>query len=85
MTNNIMQAYKFDIKISENGTISLPYALPNLYGREVELFIVPKEDTQKQIKKASAKKFITRWAGFLKDTNIDPEKAKYEYLSEKYK
>jgi len=80
-----MHAYKFDLKISERGTITLPYALPNLNGREVELFIVPKEYEPIPIKKASAKKFVARWAGFLKDTNIDPEIAKYEYLSEKYK
>jgi len=76
-----MQAYKFDIKISESGTISLPYVLPNLYGRDVELFIVPKEIPQTPIipiKKASAKRFVARWAGFLKDANIDPEKVKYE-------
>ena len=35
-----MQAYKFDTQISENGIIALPYAMPNLYGKEVELFIV---------------------------------------------
>ena len=83
-----MQAYKFDLRISESGTISLPYVFPNLNGREVELFIVPKKEAQAPImsmKKASAKKFVDRWAGFLKDANIDPEKAKYEYLSEKYK
>ena len=80
-----MQAYKFDIKISESGNIFLPYVVPNLYGREVELFIVPKEGNPNKIKTASAKNFVSRWAGFLKDTNIDPEKAKYEYLSEKYK
>ena len=39
-----MQAYKFGTKISESGTISLPYVFPNLYGIEVELFIVPKEE-----------------------------------------
>ena len=80
-----MQAYKFDTKISESGTILLPYLIPNLYGREVELFIVPKEEKLKKTKKASAKNFVSRWAGFLKDTNIDTEEAKYEYLSEKYK
>ncbi len=80
-----MQAYKFDIRISEAGTISLPQDIPDLYGKEVELFIVPKEEKPKKIKKTSAKKFVSRWAGFLKDANIDPEKAKYEYLSEKYK
>ena len=78
-----MQAYKFDIKISEGGTISLPYIVPNLYGREVELFIVPKEKEPQKIKQASAKKFVSRWADFLK--NIDIEKAKYEYLLEKHK
>ena len=77
-----MQAYKFDIKISEYGTIALPYAMPDLYGKEVELFIVPKTG---KLKKTSAKEFVTRWAGFLKELNIDPDDAKYEYLSEKYK
>ena len=83
-----MEAYKFDIRISEIGTISLPYALSNLYGRDVELFIVPKEEASVPIipiKKTSAKKFVSRWAGFLKDANIDPDKAKYDYLTEKYK
>jgi bifunctional DNA-binding transcriptional regulator/antitoxin component of YhaV-PrlF toxin-antitoxin module len=80
-----MQAYKFETKISEGGTISLPYAIPNLYGMEVELFIVPKEVKPKIIKKASAKNFVSRWAGFLNDMNVDTENAKYEYLSEKYK
>ena len=63
-----MQAYKFDIKISESGTIFLPYVIPNLYGKEVELFIVPKEENPKKTKKTSAKDFVSRWAGFLKDT-----------------
>ena len=77
-----MQAYKFDIKISEAGAILLPRVIPALYGKEVELFIVPKENKSKQ---ASAKKFVSRWAGFLKGANIDAENTKYEYLSEKYK
>jgi len=80
-----MHAYKFDLRISESGTITLPYTLPHLNGREVKLFIVPKEDEQKPIKKASAKNFVARWAGFLKDMKNDPEEAKYEYLYEKYK
>lgn len=79
-----MQAYKFNITVSEGGIISLPYAIPNLYGREVELFIVPKEKG-KTIKKTSAKNFVSRWAGFLKDTGIDPEETRYENLLEKYK
>jgi hypothetical protein len=43
-----MQAYKFDAKISEAGIVLLPYVMPNLYGREVELFIVPKEKEPKK-------------------------------------
>jgi len=79
-----MQAYKFDLRISENGMISLPHTMPNLYGKEVELFIiVPKKERLKKVEKTTAKEFVTRWAGFLKE--VDPEEAKYEYLSEKYK
>ena len=80
-----MQAYKFDTKVSERGDIFLPYAIPYLCGREVELFIVPKEDKPKTANISSAKSFVFRWAGFLKDANFDPDKAKYEYLTEKYK
>ena len=79
-----MQAYKFDIRISENGMISLPPTIPNLCGREVELFIVvPQKEKPQKKEQLSATEFATRWAGFLKDVN--PEKTKYEYLSEKYK
>ena len=78
-----MQAYKFNITISKGGAISLPYAIPYLYGKEVELFIIPKEKTRK-VHKTSAKDFVSRWAGFLNDPNFDPEETKYEYLSEKY-
>ncbi|MCL2072692.1 MAG: hypothetical protein FWH18_02130 [Marinilabiliaceae bacterium] len=80
-----MQAYKFDTKVSENGAIFLPYLIPNLYGREVELFIIHKEEKSKATKETSAKNFVSRWAGFLKGMNIDTEDAKYNYLSEKYK
>ena len=81
-----MHAYKFDVTISENGTIFLPYVMPTLNGREAELFVVPKKEEKSKIeKKASARKFVDKWSGFLKDANIDPEKAKYEYLAEKYK
>jgi hypothetical protein len=80
-----MQAFKFETEISENGTIFLPFIVPDLFGKEVEIFIVPKEEKPMDIKKASAKNFVSRWAGFMKDKNIDFEKTKYEYLSEKYK
>ena len=80
-----MQAYKFNIKVSENGIISLPQARLDLYGKEVELLIlVPKDDMLKKTKKVSTKPFIARWAGCLKDADFDPDNAKYEYLSEKH-
>lgn len=81
-----MQAFKFNIKISENGIINLPVTTPDLFGKNVELLIlVPQNDKPKKIKKVSAKQFVTRWAGSLKDTDLDSDNAKYEYLSEKYK
>ena len=80
-----MQTYKFDLKISKRGDIFLPSAIPYLSGREVELFIVPKKDKPNTANISSAKSFVSRWAGFLKDANFDPDKAKYEYLTEKYK
>jgi hypothetical protein len=80
-----MQAYKFDTKITEAGTIFLPYTVPDLYGMDVELFIVPKKENPKKTRKTGAKEFVSRWAGFLKNADIDPDKARYEYLSEKYK
>ena len=81
-----MQTYKFDIKISESGLISLPYTMPNLYGKEVELFIVvPQEKKQERIKQTKAQEFVLKWAGFLKEENPDLDRVKYEYLTEKYK
>ena len=71
-----MQTYKFDSTISESGTILLPLTMPDLYGREVEVFVIPKEEKAKKIKKASAKRFVNRWAGFLNNMNVDPEIAK---------
>ena len=80
-----MQTYRFDTRVSENGIISLPYNMPNLYGREVELFIVvPQEEKPKKTENTQAQAFVARWAGFLKEENINLGNAKYEYLAEKY-
>ena len=82
----MQQTYRFDIKVPENGIISLPYTVPNLYGREVKLFIVvPQEEKQEKITETKAQEFVSRWAGFLKTENMDFKEAKYEYLSEKYR
>jgi hypothetical protein len=39
-----MHPYKFDTRISENGIITLPFA-PALFNREVEITIVPKQQS----------------------------------------
>ena len=80
-----MQTYRFDTRVSENGIISLPYNMPNLYGREVELLIVvPQEERPNKMENTQAQAFVTRWAVFFKKDNINLENAKYEYLAEKY-
>lgn len=75
-----MRAYKFITKISKNGMIKIPFN-PALYNKEVEIIIVPK--MTKHIKGLKATDFVSKWAGFLNDPNIDDRK--YDYLTEKYK
>lgn len=75
-----MRAFKFDTRISKDGTIQIPFT-PSLFNTEVEIIIVPKEE-KKRIKKAG-RKFVEQWAGFLKSDDIDS--SKFDYLSEKYK
>ena len=75
-----MRAFKFNTRISEDGTIHLPFT-PSLFNREVELIIVPKHES-KSIKKAG-REFVEKWAGFLNPSDTDF--SKFEYLSEKYK
>jgi len=75
-----MKAYKFITKISGNGTIQIPYS-PSLFNKEVEIIIVPK--LTKRNKELKATEFVKKWAGFLKNTDID--NSRYDYLTEKYK
>lgn len=75
-----MKAFKFNIKISANGTIKIPY-IPVLFNRDVEIIIVPKERRKKS--KNAGKKFIDKWAGSL--SGEDTDSSRYDYLSEKYK
>ena len=81
-----MQTYRFDTRISENGIISLPQTRPDLYGKEVELFIIiPKEEKSVKKEKTCASEFVSRWAGVFENENFNFENAKYEYLLEKYR
>ena len=76
-----MNAYKFDVSISEEGRIQLP--LENeILGKEVEIIIIPKVE-KKTVKKQVVTDFLDKWAGFFRE--IDADQARYEYLMEKYK
>ena len=75
-----MKAYKFNTKVSREGTIKIPDK-QSLAGKKVEVIIVSKTNSKKD--DFSAKDFIDKWAGFLSsDKQYDH---KYKYLSEKYK
>lgn len=78
--NKQMKAYKFDLRISESGLIQLPLN-PSLFNKEVEIIIVPKNQTTIKPPNKAAD-FVKKWAGFLKNTETD--NAKRTYLSEKY-
>lgn len=75
-----MRAFKFDTRISKDGTIQIPYT-PSLFNTEVEITIVPKEEKKRIIK--AGRKFVEQWAGFLNSNDTDS--SKLDYLSEKYK
>jgi hypothetical protein len=75
-----MQAYRFETRITKNGLIQIPLS-NQLFDKEVEIIILPKQK-QKTIRLSSSD-FVTKWTGFLKNSNTDD--LKYQYLSEKYK
>ena len=75
-----MKAYKYNTKVSQEGTIKIPHK-QSLAGKKVEVIVVPKTDNKQE--DFSAKAFIDKWAGFLSSDKQDNHK--YQYLSEKYK
>lgn len=75
-----MEAYRFNIKISRDGTITVPKNAA-LLNKEAEVIILLKEDKKRG--EMTAADFINKWAGVLKTSQIG--EAKYNYLSEKYK
>ena len=83
-----MNAYKFNTRVSDAGTISLPYD-SHLYNTDVEVFIVP-VNRNESIDKShfSANDFISKWRGCVKGMeNVSDEELdhiKYEYLKQKY-
>lgn len=75
-----MKIFKFNTKISSNGTIQIPFT-PSLFDKDVEIIIVPK--IRKMNRRATGQAFVNKWAGFLINNNADL--SKYDYLSEKYR
>lgn len=74
-----MKAFRFKTKVTEKGTIHIPFNLTR-YDQEIEIIILTKPKTGK--KKITAKEFVKKWSGMLKEVN--PEQSKFDYLSEKY-
>jgi len=72
-----MKAYRYKTKVSNTGEILIPVS-PAFYDKEVDVIILPKKREER--KELKAVDFVNKWAGFLK--NDDIEKSKYDYLSE---
>ena len=77
-----MEAYKFETTILKDGIIQIPEFIKHK-NKQIELFVVFKQEEKKEQKKVSASEFLEKWTGFAKDINADEEK--YNYLMEKYK
>jgi len=82
----IMNAYKFNTRVSDAGTITLPYD-SHLYNTDVEVFVVP-VNRNESIEKSrfSASDFISKWRGCIKGMeNVSDEeldRIKHEYLKQ---
>jgi hypothetical protein len=82
-----MVAYKLKTKVSAQGLVSLS-SLPDLYNKEVELFVVPirHRTVHAKLSAHKAMSFIDKWTGKAEaHTSSDEYDSRYEYLMEKYK
>jgi hypothetical protein len=82
-----MNAYKFNARVSDAGTITLPNN-SHLYNTEVEVFVVPVNRNELIEKnRFSASDFINKWQGCIKGMeNVSDEeldRIKHEYLTQK--
>jgi hypothetical protein len=64
-----MQAYKFDIRITKDGIISLPF-VPTLFDKEVGIIILPKTETGEAKHKITPSEFVRKWSGVIPSQNI---------------
>lgn len=79
-----MDAYKFETTIQQDGVIQLP-EMSHFKDREVEVFIILKNPAKELHveKKQTIDQFLDKWTGSLK--GVDPDNAKLQYLTGKYK
>ncbi|MFW6248724.1 MAG: hypothetical protein ACOC4J_03030 [Bacteroidota bacterium] len=69
----LIQAYKFEPKISKTGQIKLPLDR-FLFDKELEVIIVPKQVVKSTQLKTSG--FLYKWSEFLTNSNTDDLKKK---------
>ena len=74
-----MKVYRFVAKVSDSGTIQIPYD-SSLLDEEVEVVIRSAPHSRSNRRPAAA--FVNQWAGFL--AGDDTEQSNYECLSRKY-
>ncbi|MBI9107232.1 MAG: hypothetical protein JEZ04_10865 [Spirochaetales bacterium] len=77
-----MNAYKFDVRIGNDGVINLPHLL-NLINQDAEVIVVPKDKTSSYTKEKKAYKFVEKWSGFL--PNVKNAPSRIDFISDKYK
>jgi hypothetical protein len=81
--DTIMETYKFETTVSESGTIQLP-EVSKFANRKIAVSIVIKQQVGQEETKneQTPEQFTGKWRGLLK--GINPDEAKYRYLSEKF-
>jgi hypothetical protein len=69
-----MHAFKFETTVLDDGIIKIP-EIRYLVNKEVEIFIVEKENQQIKFNqpKISFEEFSNKWAGFLKESENNQE------------
>jgi hypothetical protein len=79
-----MYAYKFDTRVTKDGTITLPF-VPILFDKEVEIIILPKTGVIETNNQITPSEFVRKWLGVIKNIpENDTNDLRYEYLKKKY-
>ncbi len=79
-----MDAYKFNVRIGDDGSIQLPYQV-DLVNREAKIFIVPKaQKTVGQGRERKGQDFVKKWSGFISENTKFQSKSRIDFIKEKY-